>query len=115
MQTIYSEVTAVTDSVYLAIDERGTTDQSVIDFVQQSARQASGELESDFLFLISDTVPFTSPPDWFVELANKLTEAYFWEKQNGSTQMIEEVQKKIDQERERRFGQAPAITRGDVT
>ena len=73
-----------------------------------------GELESEFVYLISDTIPFSSPPDWFVQLANKLTEAYFWEKQNGNSDMVKATQEKIKMERLKRYGQVQAITRGNV-
>ena len=114
-QTVYSEVASVTDSVYKEIDESGTTDQSVIDTVNESAGQASSEIEGEFVFLISDTVPFTTPfPDWFIELANALTVGYFWQKQNGDTTSIENARQAIQQAREKRFNQAPAITRGNL-
>jgi hypothetical protein len=112
-QTIYADVATVTDDVYDAIDESGTTDASVIAHVNESAKQASGELEAEFIYLISDTVPFTTPfPDWFRELANKLTEAYFWNKQNGDTKMLEAMEKRIQRERNLRFNQVQTIIRG---
>jgi len=116
VQTIYAEVATVTDSVYKAIDESGTTDQSVIDTVNESATQASSELEAEFIYLISDTIPFTTPfPDWFVELANKLTEANFWQKQNGSDSMLKTVRTQIQAQRQRRFEQVPTLIRGNET
>lgn len=114
VQTIYSEVAAVTDSVYKEIDESGTTDQSVIDLVNESATQASSEIEAQFVFLISDTVPFVSPPDWFVELANELTVGHFWNKQNGDKTILEHAREAIKESRNLRFNQPPAITRGNA-
>lgn len=111
-QTNYADSATTTGAVYRAIHEESTTDTTVIDSVEESSLQASGELETAFIFLISDTVPFVNPPDWFTQLANELTEAYFWEKQNGNTQMLEQVQKKIDNTRVLRYGQVPTIVRG---
>lgn len=114
-QTVYSEVATVTDSVYKDIDESGTTDQSVIDLVNESAAQASSEIEAEFIYLISDTVPFSTPfPDWFVELANELTVGHFWNKQNGDKTILEHAQKAIHNARQKRFDQPATSIRGNV-
>lgn len=106
-QTLYSRLT----EVLKAIDEVGTTDQSVLDMVDQSRKQSSSKLEGDFVFLLSDTIPFVNVPEWFVNLDNRLSESIFWQKQNGDTKMYDSVVEEIDDTREKRYNQVPAVSR----
>lgn len=109
-QKIYADIQHIKE----AINEVGTTDQSVIDTLEQAAKRASAQIESEFVFLVSDEVPFDDPvPEFLEELANQLTEAYFWELQNGNKDLVETALLRIKEQRDRRFNQVPSIIRGN--
>ena len=91
-----------------------TTNQSSIDKINQAAKRASGLIESRFLFLVQDTAPFDFPlPDWLEELANELTEGFFWQMQNGDVTKINDAKEHMTQTIQDRFERFPTITRGN--
>jgi hypothetical protein len=91
---IHARIKAVKDS----LTEQGQTVNE--ELLLECADQVGGELESEFLYMISDlpnfdlqTIQDANPTDanksnldWFIKLNNELTELSFWMKTNPTTE-----------------------------
>jgi len=72
---------------------------------------ASGIMEGQFVFIIGDTVPFPSVPDWFRNFTNSLTRAKFWLEENNNKTLMDATMADIKEFRAKFYEQPAAKTR----
>lgn len=116
----------------IASVRRGIQQQGVIvneELIIECGKQAAGELEGYFLYMIADLAPFdleaietTNPSvpnrqdlSWFVQLNNELTELIFWAKSNPTQENRARLEAfrtvKLPEIRLRRFESPPGQTK----
>lgn len=72
---------------------------------------ASGIMEGYFIFIIGDTVPFPSVPDWFRNFTNSLLRAKFWLEENSNKTLWDSAIQDIETFRTNFYEQPAAKTR----
>jgi|SRR6185437_3360791 len=92
-----------------AINESGT----VLDTAkkEQYMNTVDGHLETEFLYILSDSIPFQSVPDWLKVLATDGYVACFWFKENTDQKIWDEWKNRVTEKRMFFFQQPPAMTR----
>lgn len=68
-------------------------------------------MEGQFIYIIGNTVPFPSVPDWFRNFTNSLTRAKFWLEENNNKTLMESTMADIIEFRAKFYEQPAAKTR----
>lgn len=94
---------------------KNTLDEDGIAFnddkISEYGGYASGIMEGQFVFIIGDTLPFDSVPDWFRNFTNSLTRAKFWLEENNNKTLMDSTMLDIKEFRTKLYEQPAAKTR----
>jgi len=85
-----------------------TTDNAKL---EDAANQVDSYLGSEFIYVLGDTLPFESMPEWFKALATEGYEAFYWFKQNNDDKLWKEFKEKVQRDKTFHFQNPAAVTR----